>query len=427
MIARRRFHYAWVVVFVTLVALVMSAGFRSTLSVLIAPLEKEFGWSRSIVSLAIGLNLLMFGLVAPFAAALMERFGVRRVMLWALATVAAASALTTAMDASWQLQLLWGVVMGCATGSVSVPLAAVVASRWFVHHRGVVTGILSAGNATGQLVFLPGVAAVAATFGWRYASWTVSLVAAGLVIPLVAVLMRDRPAQIGLDAYGATEADAKPPPAAGMFRAAFGGLAIGARSSAFWLLAGSFFVCGLTTTGLIGTHFLPAAHDHGLGTVAAASLLALIGVFDIVGTIASGYLTDRFDPRKLLLWYYGLRGLSLMALPAAFGLPKTGLIVFIVFYGLDWVATVPPTVALTARIFGPERVGVIFGWIFASHQIGAGVAAIGAGVLRDWLESYTVAFVAFGSLAVVTAFLVMRIEPPEDRIPASAAVSGAGP
>jgi predicted MFS family arabinose efflux permease len=406
----RRFHYGWVVVAVTLVALVMSAGFRSTPSVLIRPLEDEFGWSTATISLAVSINLLLFGLGGPFAAALVERFGVRRVATSALVVVAAASALTVTIASPWQLYLLWGVVIGLATGAISVPLAAIVANRWFVRRRGLVTGILTASNATGQLAFLPALAWIVSSFGWRYASATVAVVAVGLVVPLVVVLMRDRPEDVGLRPYGATEDD--PPRSRGNpFAAAAGGLTLAARSRAFWVLAASFFVCGASTNGLVGTHLIPAAMDHGFREVTAASLLAVIGLFDIVGTTVSGWLTDRYDSRVLLFWYYGLRGLSLIALPAAFGSPHLALIAFVVFYGLDWVATVPPTVALVAEHFGRERVGVVFGWVFSAHQLGAAAAAAGAGVVRTELGDYTVAFVTAGVLCLCAGLLVVRMRP----------------
>ncbi len=408
----RRLHYGWIVVAVVLLALVMSAGFRSTTGLLIDPLQEEFGWSKGAISLAVSVNLVLFGLVAPFAAALMERFGVRAVMLVALAVVAGASALTTVIGAPWQLDLLWGVAMGCATGAISVPLAAIVATRWFARRRGLVTGVLTASTATGQLVFLPALAMLVAAWGWRSASWTVSLVAVAVVVPAVALFMRDRPEQVGLRAYGAVADEPPAPSRRNPFATAVEGLAIGSRSPTFWLLGGSFFVCGATTTGLIATHLIPAAHDHGMGEVAAASLLAAVGIFDIAGTIASGYLTDRYDSRLLLCVYYALRGLSLIALPAAFGSPNAGLIAFAVIYGLDWVATVPPTVALTIQHFGRERAGVVFGWIFACHQLGAAVAAGVAGVLRDAQGSYSSAFVGFGVLALAASVLVLRIRRP---------------
>src|SRR3954471_22906714 len=411
-IAGNRVHYAWFVVVATFVTLITTAGFRATPAVLIVPLEQEYGWSPATISIAISLGLVMFGLGAPFSAALMESYGVRRVMLVALVIIAIGTTLTTLIDAPWQLDLLWGVVVGGATGAVSVPLAATVANRWFDKRRGLVTGLLTASNASGQLVFLPSLAWLATTYGWRAASLAVSTVAIGIVFPIVAIVVRDRPQSIGLQPYGANEETPVPPRSAQPFRPAIGGLKSGLRSRNFWLLSASFFVCGATTNGLIGTHLISAAHDHGMSEVAGATLLAIIGVFDMVGTVASGWLTDRMDPRVLLFWYYALRGLSLLALPYVFDSPHTGLLVFTVFYGLDWVATVPPTVALTADTFGRERVGIVFGWIFASHQFGAAFAAWAAGASRGWFGSYTYAFVASGALCILAAGLSLRVGGP---------------
>jgi sugar phosphate permease len=282
-----------------------------------------------------------------------------------------------------------------------------VANRWFVARRGLVVGVLTAAGATGQLIFLPVLASEAVNTGWRLASLTVAG-AILVVIPLVAFLLRDRPADVGLRAYGATEADA-PAVTGNPVTAALDGLRLGLRSSAFWLLAGSFFICGATTNGLIGTHLIPASVDHGIAEVTAASLLAVIGAFDIVGTVASGWLTDRFDSRWLLFWYYGLRGLALLLLPFVLGYSFFGLIVFIVFYGLDWVATVPPTVALATSVFGKQKGPVIFGWIFASHQFGAAMAALAAGALRTWLGDYQVTFISAGLLCLIACGLVIRI------------------
>jgi sugar phosphate permease len=417
-----RLYYGWIVVAVTLVALVMTAGARSMVTVLIRPLEDEFGWSRGTISAAVVVNLLLFGLVAPFSTALMERIGVRRVMIGALVAIAAAAALTTVIDTAWQLVLLWGVVMGLATGSISVPLAALVASRWFVARRGLVTGFLTASHATGQLIFLPLLALIIAAVSWRYASATVALIALLLVVPLVALFVRDRPEQIGLRPYGSPEGSAPPAlrPPATAFGSALSGLRLGSRSGTFWLLAGSFFICGATTSGLVATHLVPAARDAGMDEVSAATLLAAIGIFDIVGTVAAGYLTDRFDARWLLFWFYGLRGLSLFALPFALDHPELGLAPFVIVFGLDFVATVPPTVALTAQAFGTERVGVIFAWIFASHQIGGAAAAGLAGGARDWFGDYTAAWVGGGILCLVASALVLRIRPARTPAPAPA-------
>lgn len=384
----------------------MAAGFRSLNGVLLIPLHEEFGWSHEAISGAVFLNLLCFGLGAPFAAALVERFGMRRVVSLALATIAVSSLLTIGMTETWQLFALWGVVNGTATGAVSVPLAAIVANRWFVARRGLVTGLLSASNASGQLVFLPLLAWIAG-FDWRWAAATVAAAALLGALPVVVAFLRDRPEDVGVRPYGAIglqQSTARP-----TFGAAVAVLPTAAASRTFWILAATFFICGATTNGLIATHLIPAAHDHGITQVTAAGLLALIGAFDIVGTTTSGWLTDRFDARWLLVVYYGLRGLSLLALPAVLGSPEFGMIAFAVVYGLDWVATVPPTVALTTARFGVEQAGVAFAWIFAAHQLGAAAAAWGAGAIRTQTGDYGLAFLVAGALAVAAAALVLAI------------------
>jgi MFS family permease len=416
---RGRAHYGWLIVVVTFVTLITTAGFRATPGVLFVPLQHEFGWSRATVSVAVSIGLLLYGLTAPFSAALMERFGVRRVILAALATISLGAGLTTVMNASWQLDLLWGVLVGSATGAVAVPLAATVANRWFHERRGLVTGILTASNASGQLVFLPLLAVLTTDYGWRWAPLVVVGAAMVVVFPIVAVVFRDRPQSIGLEPYGAPEPVPVAPRPERPFRPAIDGLMLGVRSQTFWLLCASFFICGLSTNGLIGTHLIPAAVDHGMSEVAGASLLALMGIFDIVGTTVSGWLTDRLDPRKLLAWYYAFRGLAVVLLPYAFGSTAL-LVVFAVFYGLDWIATVPPTAALAADRFGRERVGVVFGWIFAAHQLGAAFAAWAAGASRVWFGSYTVAFVSAGALCLVAAGLSLRVEREETLEPAIA-------
>ncbi|HEU0165932.1 MAG TPA: MFS transporter [Thermomicrobiales bacterium] len=409
-----RFHYAWVMAAMTFLVLLGASGFRSAPSILIVPLQDAFGWSRATISLAVSINLILFGFMGPFAAASMERFGLRRVVTAALITVATGSALTIFMNAPWQLYLLWGVLVGLGTGSMATVLAATVANRWFVKRRGLVMGALTAASATGQLIFLPGLAWLVANHGWKSVSIAVAATTLA-VIPLVLIFGRNRPADIGLRPYGATETDLPVPPRVNPIGAAFASLRIAVTSRDFWLLAGSFFICGATTNGLIGTHLIPAGVDHGLSEVAAANLLAFIGIFDIIGTTVSGWLTDRYDARRLLFAYYGFRGLSLMVLPWAFGSPHAGLILFIVFYGLDWVATVPPTVALTAKSFGVGQAPLIFGWIFAAHQVGASVAAYVAGVVRTEFGDYFLAFTSAGWLCFVAAALVLRIGRPSRR------------
>ena len=420
-VRRRLPHRAWGVAAVTFVAIIGAAGFRATPGVLIVPLQDEFGWSRGVISVAVSVNLLLFGLTAPFAAALMERYGIRRVVAIALTVVAIGSGLTTFMTASWQLVACWGVLVGLGTGSMALVFGATVANRWFVRRRGLVLGILTAGSATGQLVFLPLLANLTDRHGWRSASWTVSL-AALAVVPLVLLLLRERPSDVGLLPYGGTEV-LPVTSAVSPARAAIDALRTASHVPAFWYLVGGFAICGATTNGLVGTHFIPAAHDHGLPSTTAAGLLALVGVFDIVGTIFSGWLTDRVDSRKLLFWYYGLRGLSLAFLPFLFASSlHPHMLVFILFYGLDWVATVPPTVTLCREVFG-EQGTLVFGWVFASHQVGAGIAAAVAGVIRTSLGTYDMAWFGAAVLCVIAAELSLAVRP---RVRSYRAVAVAG-
>lgn len=413
---RRRPHPAWTVAAVTFLALVGAAAFRAVPGVLIDPLHAEFGWSVGTISGAVGLNMALFGLTAPFAAALMERFGVRQVVAVALVVVAAGSGLTVFMTAAWQLVLCWGVLVGLGTGSMALSLVATVTGRWFVTRRGLVSGVLTAGSATGQLVFLPVVAVVSEHWGWRPASLGVAA-AALAVVPLVLWLLRDRPSDVGAAPYGGTPADELPAVPGGVARLALRTLGSAARVGPFWLLVGGFMICGATTMGLLQPHFVPAAHDHGMPTTTAAGLLAVVGLFDLVGTVASGWLTDRFDPRLLLLVYYLGRGVSLLLLPHVWGAtPTASMFSFIIFYGLDWVATVPPTMALCRRYFGPAA-SVVFGWVYASHQVGAAIMAFGAGLLRDHLGSYDSAWYLGGALCLLAAGLSVGLRGPARPIP----------
>jgi MFS family permease len=409
-----RVHPAWWVAAVTFLALVGAAAFRAVPGVLIEPLRAEFGWSVTTISAAVAVNMALYGLTAPFAAALMERFGIRRVVVAALLLTSVGSGLTVFMTASWQLVLLWGFLVGLGTGSMALSLVATVTGRWFVARRGLVSGILTAGGATGQLVFLPLVAWADATWGWRSASLGTTA-AALAVVPLVLWLLRDRPRDVGVVPYGGTAADDVDPVRSGAARTAVRGLVTAARTVPFWLLAGGFFICGLSTNGLVQPHFIPAAHDHGMPVTTAAGLLAVVGLFDIAGTVLSGWLTDRTDPRVLLLAYYGLRGLSLFLLPTLFGPDlHVSMVAFIVFYGLDWVATVPPTLALCREFFG-QRAPVVFGWVFASHQVGSAFAAFGGGVIRDVTGSYDLAWFLAGALCIAAAamsFLIPRTAQP---------------
>ena len=408
---RTKIHYGWVVVGVSFVALMVAAGMRSSPTVLIVPLEDEFGWSRATISLAIALQLFTYGLVGPFSAGCIDRFGLRKTLIGALLLTLIGIGFTPFIVAPWNLWPLWGVALGSGTGGAAMVMAAVVANRWFVARRGVVMGFLTGSTAAGQLVFLPVLAEIVSRFGWRESMLLGSAVTIA-TLPLVWLLMRDQPADVGLRAYGAAE-DAPPPHVAparvNPFSAALAGLGMGIGHRDFWLLSGGFFVCGASTIGLIGTHFIPACIDHGFSETTAAGLLAFMGVFNFVGTTASGWLTDRYDSRYLLFWYYALRGLSLLFLPYAFDLSFWGLTLFGVFYGLDWIATVPPTVRLAANAFGTENAGMMYGWIMVVHQLGSSMAAFGSGLLHTELGSYNAAFLTGGALCLFAALISLRV------------------
>ncbi len=411
-----RIHRAWLVAAVTFLTLVCAAAFRSTTSIMFMPLETEFGWTRSLTSSAISINLVVYGLTAPFAATLMERFSPKRVAVAALVLVALGTGLTISMTQPWQLMLYWGVFVGLGTGCLALVFASMVANRWFSQKRGLVTGIFSAAYATGQLIFLPALTSVVMTQGWR----TASLVVAGFataVIPIFLLFFQDSPEKLGLQPYGGAHRDAAGESAPKTARGTLAVLFKSARKPAFWILAGTFFVCGWTTNGLIGAHFIPAAHDHGMPEGTAAGLLAVVGIFDFVGTILSGWLTDRVNPIILLVFYYGLRGLALFSVPFVLG-PQVEppLLFFIVFYGLDWIATVPPTIELCRRYFGRAQSPSVYGWVFASHMVGAAVAASFAGSIRETQGSYFIAWITAAVLCILAAGSVLILR----RIPAQA-------
>ncbi|WP_369778783.1 MFS transporter [Streptomyces sp. R33] len=402
-----RIHRAWFVAAVTFVTIIGAAAFASLPGLLIEPLHEEFDWSRGTVGFAVSVNLALYGLTAPFAAALMDRFGIRKVVALALLVISGGTVATLWMTASWQLVLFWGVLVGLGSGSMALAFAATVTNRWFTARRGLVTGILTAAGASGQLIFLPLLSWLVVHHGWRPAAVTVAL-AALVVVPFVWLLLRDHPADVGLAPYGGTYAE-KPAPAPGAARRAVTVLFEAARTGPFWLLAGTFAICGASTNGLVKTHFVPAAHDHGMPVTAAAGLLAVIGVFDVVGTIASGWFTDRFEARRLLAVYYALRGVSLMFLPMLLA-PSVHppMLFFIIFYGLDWVATVPPTIALCREHYGEDS-AIVFGWVLASHQVGAAVVAFLGGLARDAFGSYDLVWYASGALCAMAALMAMVI------------------
>jgi sugar phosphate permease len=415
----RGIHYAWVIAAVTFAVMLSTAAAVGMPGVLIRPLQTEFGWSLSSISGPLALRLILFGAMAPFSAALMLRYGVRRVVLTALALIVAGlGGAILALQSIWELWALWGGVVGFGTGLTALVLGATIANRWFTARRGLVLGILTASSATGQLAFLPLTAWLAEAYGWRVAL-APAIISCTIAAALVLLFLRDRPGELGLRPFGelpeASPTTARVPAHAGsgvsVIGAAFEALRSASRSPMFWVLFGTFFVCGLSTNGLIQTHFLPFCADFGVAEVQAASMLAMMGAFDFIGTVGSGWLSDRFDGRKLLFWYYGLRGLSLLYLPYS-SFTFYGLSVFALFYGLDWIATVPPTVRLAGATFGRERAPMVFGWIFTAHQLGAAVAAFGAGWSRDTLASYLPAFVVAGAACLLAAVACVTVRRP---------------
>ncbi len=409
---RRGIHYAWVVMAIAFLTMLISSSALGLPGAFLLPLSREFGWNTQQISSALAVRFALFVLMGPFAAILMERYGLRRIVCLALLLIAAGLLLATRMRSLWQLFVLWGLVLGLGSGLTALVLGATVANRWFEQRRGLVLGILTASSATGQLIFLPLAASLIQHHGWRMA--VAPTVGGCLVVATLAVcLLRERPQDLRLAPFGADSSLQGDPVKA--WRPSFSTplmtLVEVSRNPTFWVLSGTFFVCGLSTSGLIQTHFISLCGDYGLAAVPAASVLAMIGAFDFLGTIMSGWLSDRFDNRKLLFWYYGLRGLSLLWLPHS-DFTLYGLSLFAMFYGLDWVATVPPTVKLASATFDKQRGAMIFGWIFAGHQLGSAVAAYGAGLTRTAMLSYSPAIYAAGTACLLAACAIFLIRRP---------------
>ncbi|MFC7371942.1 MFS transporter [Fictibacillus iocasae] len=407
----RRIHYSWVILAITFFSIIAAGIVRSSSGVFIEPFENEFGWDRSVISLAFAIGLFLYGISGPFMAALIEVLGLKKMMLTSMATLITGALLTLVMNESWQLIIIWGIIIGLGSGLFLTVLSPYVANRWFVKRRGLAVGILTASTATGQLILLPVLAIVIENYSWRYAILLIMSLSV-LMLFIIFLFMKNSPQDIGIEPYGSEETALnasvqKQNPIA----MAFKGLFLAVKVKEFWLLAGSFFICGLSTSGLIGTHFVSYCISHGIPLVAAASLLSFMGVFDLVGTTLSGWLSDRYDNRWLLFWYYALRGGSLVLLPFALAQGSHSLLIlFAVFYGLDWIATVPPTINISRSIFGIEKSGIIYGWIFAAHQAGAAAAAFGGGVIHNLFNSYTYAFMLAGMFCVLASLFVIVIK-----------------
>jgi sugar phosphate permease len=400
----RRIYYGWIVVAVAAVTALASAGVRLAPAVLIHPLEEEFGWARASISLAAAIGLFIFGMASPVAGALMDRYGPRRLMLAGVLIVGVSTLASSVMTSLWQLHLFWGLLSGLGTGLAAAVLGASVATRWFVARRGLVVGIMGASVSAGQLVFVPLLMWLFVSIGWRGGVVVLGVIVLAL-LPLIWLLMRDGPDDMGLRPLGANpESGAPAVTRAASLRQI---MAYAVRVPEFWLLSGSFFICGATSNGIIGTHLIPHSIDIGIREVTAATIIGIMGAMNFIGTITSGWLTDRYDPRKLLAIYYTFRGLALFLLPFVAGF--WGLLIFAVVFGLDYIATVPPTVALTADIFGRQNVGSVYGWVFLSHQFGAGVAAYLGGLARDSFGDYQLAFLTAGALAIIGGMMALRV------------------
>ncbi|MFE4426965.1 MFS transporter [Peribacillus butanolivorans] len=407
-----RFHYSWIILIITFFSIIVAGIVRSSSGVFIVPFENEFGWDRSVISLAFAISLFLYGLSGPFMAALIEVLGLKKMMVFAMSTLLAGVFLTFFMEHEWQLILIWGIIIGLGSGLFLTVLSPYVANRWFEKRRGLAVGILTASTATGQLVLLPVLAIIIENYSWRWAIGLI-MVLSLIMLAIILLFMKNNPKEVGILPYGLEEEsqEANLVQKKNPIIMAFQSLIEAVRVKEFWLLAGSFFICGLSTSGLIGTHFISYCISFGLPVVTAASLLSFMGIFDLIGTTVSGWLSDRFDNRWLLFWYYGLRGASLVLLP--FALQEGSiilLIIFSVFYGLDWIATVPPTISISRQVFGIEKSGIVYGWIFASHQAGAAAAAYGGGLIFKIFSSYTWAFFLAGIFCVLGSLFVILIK-----------------
>ncbi|MEA0565607.1 MFS transporter [Lysinibacillus irui] len=408
----KRVHYSWFILVVTFFSIIVAGITLSSSGVFINPLEKEFQWERSTIALAFAISLFLYGISGPFMAALLEVIGLKKMMLSAMATLIVGITLTFLMNQSWQLIVIWGGIIGLGASLFLTVLSPYVANHWFVKRRGLAVGILTASTATGQLILLPVLAMIIEHYSWRWAMGLILLLST-LMFTLIAIFIKNKPQDVGLNPYGQEEfieeqtVQQKKNP----IHIAFNGLLEAVKIKAFWLLAGSFFICGLSTSGLIGTHFVSYCISFGVPLVTAASLLSFMGVFNLLGTTASGWLSDRFDNRWLLFWYYLLRGASLLLLPYALSQGSVILLtIFTIFYGLDWIATVPPTISITRQIFGMQKSSIIYGWIFASHQAGAAVAAYGGGLIYQFFNSYTWAFFLAGIFCAMASLFVIIVK-----------------
>ncbi len=411
-VAARGIHYGWVMAALAFFYVLFSSSALGITAVLIKPMSDQLGFTIGEISASQGLRFTLFGLVAPFAGGLVLRYGPRRMVALSGVLSLLGLLLTATMTTRLELWAGFGVLLGLAPGLTALQLSAVISSRWFTRHRGLVVGLLNGAIATGTLLFMPLGAWISEQWGWR-AALVPTTIGLFVMMVLFVLLTKDRPQELGLAPLGEASMPPIPPRPTGNFvLLSLKALRLGSEQLVFWVLAATFFICGLSSYGLTQTHFVPFCGDLGFPLVTSANLLAMIGVCDLIGTIGSGWLSDRYDNRWLLATYYGLRGVSLVWLVTS-DVSLVAMIAFAVVYGLDFIATVPPTVRLTVSAFGREMGPAVFGWIFAAHQVGVGFMATSAGVSRDALGTYGPAFLVAGALCIVAAaaFLLVRRAP----------------
>ncbi|MGH7322434.1 MAG: MFS transporter [Candidatus Rokuibacteriota bacterium] len=416
-------HYAWVVLGAVTVIMIAASGLRSAFGVFIKPMEAEFGWDRTSLSIVASLSLFLYGAIGPFVGRVADRWGPRGVLAVSTVLIGVGTLGTATVVTLWQLYVTTGIVTALGAGGAAMSVAAALAARWFDTHRGLVLGIAGGGMAAGQLLVVPFAMWLTVSSGWRFTFVVLGVGFLVLIVPLTLALIRNDPRDVGLAPYGA--APRLVAQGAAEVDVQRTGVREAAGTSPFWLLAGSFWVCGYTSSGLVLTHLIPHATEHGFHATHAAQALGIMGALNVVGTVASGWVCDRFGQKGPLAVYYLLRGLSLVFLPWVGTLP--GLFAFAAIFGLNYISTVPPTTALTAKIYGRFSVGELSGWIFFSHQLGSAVGSLVGGYLYDRFGDYTLAFHSAALLAFVATALVLAIreEPAAGRPPHPAVVPSA--
>ena len=403
----RRIHPAWIVLVAVTLCLLMTSGLRATFAVYIKPIEAEMGWSRGALSIAAALSLLLLGATGPLAGRLADRWGPRRVIVLSLLLLGGGSIAFAFVHTLWQLYATVGVLMAVGAGGVALSTGSAVVARWFETHRGAAIGVAAGGMSAGQLVLIPLASSITLGQGWRWSALWLGLALLALVLPIGAWLVRNTPEERGLQPYGATGPKRSAAEAHAAQQSGRVSVTDAAQTLPFWLLMGTFFVCGYTSAGLIGTHFIPHALEHNFTSMQASAALGVMGAMNIIGTIGSGWLCDRIGRRGPLAIFYFVRGLSLVFLLYVWNVPS--LHFWAALFGLNYISTVPPTTTLTANIYGRFSVGELSGWIFFAHQVGAALAAALAGWVYEWTGSYSPAFISAAILAFVASGLTMMI------------------